>query len=76
MFDAFGRPSAGLMAGVLQMEGNYDQCMAVRAKVKADSAPAKTTGSREFGARYCRVELQARDLYLDLPVSGETHIPI
>ncbi|XP_059144569.1 uncharacterized protein LOC131931742, partial [Physella acuta] len=72
-FDAFGKPSAGLMAGVLQMEGNYDECMSVRAKVKADRASAQETGSREFGARYCRVELKARDFYLDLPVDANKY---
>lgn len=57
MLDAFGKPSAGLMKGVFQWVGNYEECLDVRADVaRPRQFTHRPRDSRvQFGAKYCRV---------------------
>ncbi|XP_060080532.1 uncharacterized protein LOC132559918 [Ylistrum balloti] len=50
MLDAAGKPTAGLLRGSLHMLGNYDECLAVQAKItSADNT------TRSFSGRYFRI---------------------
>ncbi|KAH9515568.1 hypothetical protein Btru_011418 [Bulinus truncatus] len=72
MFDSFGRPSAGLITGALQLEGDYDQCLDIKAKIPSGTrliGDRVKTEPTHFGTRYCRVQLPVGQHYtLGLPV--------
>ncbi|KAK6965245.1 nose resistant to fluoxetine protein 6 [Biomphalaria glabrata] len=75
MFDSFGRPSAGLINGVLQLEGDYDQCLDIHPYVPAGTVDSKGTvrGEVVFSTRYCRAEIPVGPHYtLGLPKEVNT----
>ncbi|CAG5132801.1 unnamed protein product [Candidula unifasciata] len=58
MLDAFGKPSAGLLEGVFQWVGNYEECLGVQAEVPGPWQLRQdpwSSSRAKFGGKYCRL---------------------